>query len=148
VSSASPGDVDAAVNAAAAAWESWRRVSGAHRGELLYKLADVLTREHDRLARIETQDNGKIIRETRNQPLFAARCYRFFAGAEASLAEEVAAQAIELGLVDELRMFRYPVVVGGGTTLLPPVTDDIALELSETRTFGSRGLRALLAPPR
>jgi dihydrofolate reductase len=76
--------------------------------------------------------------------------------AEASLAEEVAAaldatdkdveiggaglaaQAIELGLVEELRMFRYPVVVGGGTPFLPPVTDDIALELIETRTFGSR----------
>jgi dihydrofolate reductase len=76
--------------------------------------------------------------------------------AEASLAEEVAAaldateqdvaiggaglaaQAIELGLVDELRMFRNPVVVGGGTPFLPPVTDDIALELIETRTFGSR----------
>ena len=38
----------------------------------------------------------------------------------------LAAQAIELGLVDELRMFRYPVVVGGGTPFLPPVTDDIA----------------------
>ena len=50
----------------------------------------------------------------------------------------LAAQAIELGLVDELRMFRYPVVVGGGTPFLPPVTDDIALDLMETRTFGSR----------
>ena len=76
--------------------------------------------------------------------------------AEASLAEEVAAtldatdkdvsvggaglaaQAIELGLVDELRIFRYPVVVGGGTPFLPPVTDNIALDLVETRTFGSR----------
>ena len=76
--------------------------------------------------------------------------------AEASLAEEIAAaldatdkpvsvggaglagQAIELGLVDELRMFRYPIVVGGGTSFLPPVTDDIALELIESRTFGSR----------
>ena len=76
--------------------------------------------------------------------------------AEASLAEEaaaaldatdkdvgiggagLAAAAIELGLVDELRMFRYPVVVGGGTPFLPPVTEDIALELTETRTFGSR----------
>jgi dihydrofolate reductase len=76
--------------------------------------------------------------------------------AEASLADEVAAaldatdkdvsiggaglaaQAIELGLVDELRVFRYPVIVGGGTPFLPPVTDDIALGLIETRTFGSR----------
>jgi RibD C-terminal domain len=76
--------------------------------------------------------------------------------AEAPLAEEVAAAldatdkdvgiggaglaaaAIELGLVDELRMFRYPVVVGGGTPFLPPVTEGIALDLVETRTFGSR----------
>ena len=50
----------------------------------------------------------------------------------------MAAQAIELGLVDELRMFRNPIVVGGGTPFLPPVTDDIALGLIETRTFGSR----------
>jgi dihydrofolate reductase len=76
--------------------------------------------------------------------------------AEASVAEEVAAAleatekdvsiggaglaaaAIELGLVDELRMFRNPVVVGGGTPFLPPVTQDVRLELIETRTFGSR----------
>jgi dihydrofolate reductase len=76
--------------------------------------------------------------------------------AEASVAEEVAAAldatdrdvsigdaglaaaAVELGLVDELRMFRYPVVVGGGTPFLPPVTEDVRLELIETRTFGSR----------
>ena len=50
----------------------------------------------------------------------------------------LAAAAIELGLVDELRIFRYPVIVGGGTPFLPPVTDDIALDLIETRTFGSR----------
>ena len=76
--------------------------------------------------------------------------------AEASLAEEIAAaldatdrdvsiggaglaaQAIELGLVDELRSFRYPVAVGGGTPFLPPVTEDVPLDLAETRTFGSR----------
>ncbi len=50
----------------------------------------------------------------------------------------LAAQAIELGLVDELRMFRHPVIVGGGTPFLPPVTEDVPLELIETRTFGSR----------
>jgi dihydrofolate reductase len=50
----------------------------------------------------------------------------------------LAAAAIELGLVDELRLFRYPVVVGGGTRFLPPVTEDIPLDLIETSTFGSR----------
>jgi dihydrofolate reductase len=51
---------------------------------------------------------------------------------------ELAAQAIELGLVDELRLFRNPVVVGGGTPFLPPVSTYIGLDLLETRTFGSR----------
>jgi dihydrofolate reductase len=50
----------------------------------------------------------------------------------------LAAQAIQLGLVDELRIFRYPIVLGGGTPYLPPVTDDIALDLIETRMVGSR----------
>jgi dihydrofolate reductase len=75
--------------------------------------------------------------------------------AEGSLAEEVAAldaadkvvsiggaglaaAAIELGLVHELHMLRHPIVVGGGTPFLPPVTEPIALELLETRAFGSR----------
>ena len=76
--------------------------------------------------------------------------------AEASVAEEAAAAlhatdkdvsiggaglasaAIELGIVDELRMFRHPIVVGGGTPFLPPVTEDVRLDLVETRTFGSR----------
>src|SRR5215204_5618844 len=76
--------------------------------------------------------------------------------ADASVTEEVAAAleatdkdvsiggaglagaAIELGLVDELRMFRHPIVFGGGTPFLPPVAEDIALELIDTRTIGSR----------
>jgi dihydrofolate reductase len=50
----------------------------------------------------------------------------------------LAAAAFELGLIDELRMFRKPVVVGGGTPFLPPVTEELRLDLVETRTFGSR----------
>src|SRR3954471_22985088 len=57
--------------------------------------------------------------------------------AEASVAEEAAA-TLELGLVDELRMFRNPVVLGGGTPFLPPVTEDVPLDLIETRTVASR----------
>jgi dihydrofolate reductase len=51
---------------------------------------------------------------------------------------DLAGQAISLGLVDELRMFRNPIVVGGGTPLLPPVASQLSLDLIETRTFGSR----------
>jgi dihydrofolate reductase len=76
--------------------------------------------------------------------------------AQASLAEEItaalratdkdieiggaglAAAAIELGLVDELRIFRNPIVVGGGTPFLPPINEHLPLDLIETRTFGSR----------
>src|SRR5881398_4200201 len=50
----------------------------------------------------------------------------------------LAAAAVELGLVDELRLFRNPVVIGGGTPFLPPVTEDVALDLTDTRAFGSR----------
>ena len=50
----------------------------------------------------------------------------------------LAAGAIELGLIDEFRMFRHPIIVGGGTPFLPPVTEDVPLDLIETRTFGSR----------
>lgn len=50
----------------------------------------------------------------------------------------LAAEAIELGLVDELRMFRNPVLVGGGTPFLPPVAEAMELDLVETRTFASR----------
>lgn len=45
----------------------------------------------------------------------------------------LAAQAIDL--VDELRIFRSPVVLGGGTPLLPPVTERLDFELAETRHF-------------
>jgi len=50
----------------------------------------------------------------------------------------LAAAAVEFGLVDELRMFRNPIVVGGGTPFLPPVTESVPLHLIETGTFGSR----------
>lgn len=47
----------------------------------------------------------------------------------------LAAAAVELGLVDELRMFRHPVVVGGGTPFLPPVAKTVPLALVAARTF-------------
>ena len=37
-------------------------------------------------------------------------------------------------------MFRHPVVVGGGTPFLAVVTEDVPLDLIETRTLGSRAI--------
>jgi dihydrofolate reductase len=50
----------------------------------------------------------------------------------------LAAEAIGLGLVDELRIFRNPIVLGGGTPFLPPLAAHLPLDLVETRTFASR----------
>ena len=49
----------------------------------------------------------------------------------------LAAEAIGLGLLDEVRVFRCPVIVGGGTPHLPPHPDRVALDLVETRRFES-----------
>jgi dihydrofolate reductase len=50
----------------------------------------------------------------------------------------LASSFIELGLVDEFRLFVSPVVLGGGTPYFPALDRRIDLELVETRTFGSR----------
>jgi dihydrofolate reductase len=48
----------------------------------------------------------------------------------------------ELDLIDEYRLFVSPVLLGGGTPFFPPSKERIALELTETRTFGSRVIYA------
>jgi dihydrofolate reductase len=50
----------------------------------------------------------------------------------------LASTFIELGLIDEYRLFVSPVVLGRGTPFFPPLDEKINLELVETRTFGSR----------
>jgi len=50
----------------------------------------------------------------------------------------LASSFIELGLVDEFRLFVSPVVLGAGTPYFPALEQRINLELVETQTFGSR----------
>ena len=50
----------------------------------------------------------------------------------------LAAEAAELGLIDEYRAIVYPVLVGGGIPFFPQRERRVDLELVETRTFGSR----------
>ena len=50
----------------------------------------------------------------------------------------LAAEAAELGLIDEYRAMVYPVLVGGGIPFFPQRERRVDLELVETRTFSSR----------
>ena len=52
----------------------------------------------------------------------------------------LAADCIELDLVDEYRLFVYPVIVGGGKPFFPSTHSRLELELVETRSFGSRAV--------
>ena len=67
-------DVDLAVAAARKAFYSkeWRGLTASARGALLRKLADLLAVEADRLAELETTDNGKLLAEMRAQLHYAA----------------------------------------------------------------------------
>ena len=75
-------DVDRAVRAAEQAlWGgAWPAMTASARGKLLYKLADLVQENAQRLAELETRDTGKIIRETSAQIAYVAEYYRYYAG--------------------------------------------------------------------
>jgi aldehyde dehydrogenase (NAD+) len=83
VAEADAPDVDYAVRAARHAFEhgSWRKTSASERGRLLNRLADLVERHADELARLESLDNGKpyAVASAADLPLTIA-CYRYYAG--------------------------------------------------------------------
>ena len=58
-------DVDAAVAAAKKAFAAWRLVPAPKRGEILYRVGELLKKHKEDLARIETREMGKVLKETR-----------------------------------------------------------------------------------
>jgi (Z)-2-((N-methylformamido)methylene)-5-hydroxybutyrolactone dehydrogenase len=94
VPAAGVSDVDAAVAAANAAMVGeWGATQGPARGRLLNRLADLVDRDADRLAEIETRDNGKLIRETRPVMGQVSAWLRYYAGA----ADKLAGQTLPTG---------------------------------------------------
>ncbi len=58
-------DVNAAVDAAAKAYESWRLVPAPKRAEFLYRVGDILKRDKEKMAREMTREMGKVVDETK-----------------------------------------------------------------------------------
>ncbi|WP_027179882.1 aldehyde dehydrogenase family protein [Maridesulfovibrio bastinii] len=75
-------EVDMAVEAAKKAFELWKDISPQDRASYLLKIADAIDAEADKLAMVETLDNGKPIRETKNIDIpLASDHFRYFASA-------------------------------------------------------------------
>jgi (Z)-2-((N-methylformamido)methylene)-5-hydroxybutyrolactone dehydrogenase len=101
ISQADETDVRRAVDAARSTFEqTWRHTTGLERARMMNRLADLLEASANDMAVLETTDNGKVIRETRGQMVFAARIYRFFAG----YADKIWGKVIPL---DQKNVFDY-----------------------------------------
>jgi aldehyde dehydrogenase (NAD+) len=82
VAEADAADVDNAVKAARAAFEGpWRKLRASERGRLLHRLADLIEKNADELARLESLDNGKPLSIAKAVDVAkSVACYRYFAG--------------------------------------------------------------------
>ena len=115
-------DVDLAVKAAWKAFETWKHVSPQERSRMLLKIADRVDATAERLAMIETLDNGKPIRETLgiDVPLTSDH-FRYFAAAVRT--EEGQAVMIDkdtlslilhepIGVVGQIIPWNFPLLMG------------------------------------
>ena len=74
-------DVEKAIDAAHEAFKSWSKTSAAERSKVLNKIADIMEENLEMLARMETLDNGKALRESRAADLpLCIDHFRYFAG--------------------------------------------------------------------
>ena len=91
VPDASEADVDRAVFAARKAFKEgpWGKMTGTERARLMRNLADILARDAEELARCETLDNGKLLREMLAQMRYMPEWFYYFAGMADKIQGEV-----------------------------------------------------------
>ena len=82
VAAAGEGDVDRAVRSARATFESdkWRKMSARQRGEAVWRLGELILKNKDELARLETLNNGKPVFESMIDVRLAAATYKYYGG--------------------------------------------------------------------
>jgi len=114
-------DIELALDAAHKAAPTWTRTSVAERSTLLLKIADRMEQNLDRLAAVETWDNGKSIRETLAADLpLAIDHFRYYAGvirSEAGDVTELDANTVSmevhepLGVVGQIIPWNFPILM-------------------------------------
>ena len=79
---AAPEDVERAVSAARRSLDdpAWRDMTQTARGKLLFRLAELIEQNAERLGEIETKDSGKLLAETATQTAYVGDYYRYYAG--------------------------------------------------------------------
>ena len=111
IAEASAQDVDAAVNAARRALPKWQALSGHERARYLYALARQVQKHARRLAVLETMDNGKPIRESRDIDIpLVARHFYHHAGWAQLLEQEFPGYAA-CGVVGQVIPWNFPLLM-------------------------------------
>ena len=118
---AGPAEIDAAVDNAHKAQRAWAARTGAERGRILRRVAEILRSRNAELAQLETRDTGKPIQETSVVDVTSgAECFEYFAGLAATIAGEhldLGPQAFgytrrePLGVVAGIGAWNYPLQI-------------------------------------
>ena len=171
IAQAETSDVDAAVAAATQAFQSWRLVPAPLRGELLFKIADLLKQKKEELARLLTQDMGKVISEARGDVQEAIDMAYFMGGEGRRLLGYTApvempnkfgmAVRDPAGVVGLITPWNFPIavpswkifpaLVAGNTVIWKPSPETPAISAAFVKVFEEAGLppgvfNLLLAP--
>jgi aldehyde dehydrogenase (NAD+) len=111
VAQGSAADIEAAVNAARKAFPKWQSLSGHERARFLYAMARAVQRHSRRLAVLETMDNGKPIRESRDIdiPLVARHFYHHAGWAQ--LLDREFPDHTACGVVGQIIPWNFPLLM-------------------------------------
>jgi aldehyde dehydrogenase (NAD+) len=111
VAAANSDDVDAAVKAARTAFESWSKTSGHVRARYMYAIARHIQKHSRLLAVLESLDNGKSIRETRDIDIpLVARHFYYHAGWAQLMATEMPGYE-PVGVVGQIIPWNFPLLM-------------------------------------
>ena len=114
IAAASESEVDDAVKAARKAYDKvWSKMSGAERGKYIYRIARRLQERSREFAVIESMDNGKPIRETRDvDTALAAQHFFYYAGWADKLDYAVPGRKVRsLGVVGQIIPWNFPLLM-------------------------------------